>query len=132
MLHRHACILLPKTLSVNGFLSFSRHDSQENPSSGSEPMLFPRDNRSIAEIFASEMSSHLQNMPETEQRELWEGWLKDYWQNRLDGVPARLTSGEAKLMLDWLTDSDCGISRSRQSGNLPIVPIAGFKSPILY
>ena len=80
------------------------NDSQENPSSGSEPMLFPRDNRSIAEIFASEMSSHLQNMPETEQRELWEGWLKDYWQNRLDGVPARLTSGEAKLMLDWLTD----------------------------
>ena len=80
------------------------NDSQENPSAGSEPTLFPRDNRSIAEIFASKMSSRLRNMPGTEQRKLWEGWLKHYWQNRLEGVPTRLTSGEAKLMLYWLTD----------------------------
>ena len=80
------------------------HGSQDRPSADSEPTLFPRANRSIAEIFASVMSSRLRNMPETEQRELWEHWLKDYWQNRLEGVPSPLMSSEAKLMLDWLTD----------------------------
>ena len=80
------------------------HGDYETPSAGSDPTLFPRDNQTIAEVFASEMSSRLRNTPESEQRGLWESWLKDYWQNRLEGVPAPLTSSEAKLMLDWLTD----------------------------
>ena len=80
------------------------HGDYGPPSARSEPTLFPRDNQTIAEIFASEMSRRLRNTPETEQRGLWESWLKDYWQNRLEGVPAPLTSSEAKLMLDWLTD----------------------------
>lgn len=42
-------------------------------------------------------------MTEVEQEEWWGHWLKPYWENRLQGVPAVLESGEVEHMLDWLT-----------------------------
>ena len=45
---------------------------------------------------------HLNDLDVSRQREWWERWLKRYWQNRLEGVPKQLTSGEVEQMLDWL------------------------------
>ena len=78
--------------------------TQDASSHTTEHVRFSRDCRTIAEIFASEMTSRLQKMRDGEKQELWQRWLKDYWQNRLDGVPAPLTPREADLMLDWLIE----------------------------
>lgn len=52
--------------------------------------------------FASRISSHLVQMDESMQHECWQCWLKKYWENRLQGVPAVLESEESKEMLRWL------------------------------
>ena len=52
--------------------------------------------------FAFEVGSHLRRMDETRQREWWGRWLKRYWENRLQGVPAPLEAGEVETMLGWL------------------------------
>ena len=36
------------------------------------------------------------------RREWWDRWLKRYWENRLQGVPAELVDSEAAAMLHWL------------------------------
>ena len=79
-----------------------KYGSQNTPSAGSASTLFPRDNRTIADCFTSAMSSRLHNLFEAKQRELWQRWLKDYWQNRLEGVPATLESSEIVPMLNWV------------------------------
>lgn len=52
--------------------------------------------------FAIELGSHLRRMDETRQKEWWGRWLKRYWENRLDGVPAPLTADEVESMLGWV------------------------------
>ena len=52
--------------------------------------------------FAFEIGSHLRRMDETRQREWWGRWLKRYWENRLQGVPAPLEPSEVETMLGWL------------------------------
>lgn len=53
--------------------------------------------------FAEEIGNHLQNMAEVERQELWQRWLKRYWKNRLQGIPAdALDSSEIVQMLNWL------------------------------
>ena len=48
------------------------------------------------------MNGHLRNRDEAAQQELWQRWLKQYWEHRLQGVPAVLETGEIKNMLNWL------------------------------
>ena len=52
--------------------------------------------------FAFEIGSHLRRTDETRQQEWWGRWLKRYWENRLQGVPAPLEPGEVETMLGWL------------------------------
>ena len=52
--------------------------------------------------FAFEIGNHLSRMDETRQREWWCRWLKRYWGNRVQGVPAPLEPGEVETMLGWL------------------------------
>ena len=68
------------------------------------PKLFrPDDSQGTKTYFAEEVGNHLQNMAEAERQELWQRWLKRYWENRLNGVPAgEFESGEVANMLDWL------------------------------
>ena len=63
-----------------------------------------RDDNTTSELFIWEIGSYIQNLDEDEKRELWRRWLKEFWQNLLDGVPVSMTSREAKLMIDWLAD----------------------------
>ena len=41
----------------------------------------------------------LENRP---QEDLWDRWLRQYWENRLNGTPAQLNASETKLMFYWL------------------------------
>ena len=78
-----------------------RHHSQP---ANREPTLLRNDDRTIPEVFALHVEKCLQNMNNSEKQELWHRWLKDYWQNRLNGVPAPLTPNETGFMLDWLPE----------------------------
>ena len=52
--------------------------------------------------FALEIGHRLRNLDETVQQEWWSVWLKDYWANRLQGVPYPLDDAEITQMLEWV------------------------------
>ena len=52
--------------------------------------------------FGQNMSSRIKRMEDAQQRALWDGWLGRYIGNRLQGVPAPLSSGEVGAILGWL------------------------------
>ena len=70
----------------------------------SERTLLRGDDHTIPEIIALKLTKCLKHMDDSEKQELWQRWLKDYWQDRLNGKPAPLTPDEANLMLDWLPE----------------------------
>ena len=68
-----------------------------------ERQFLPHDVQGIKTDFALEVYLRLQVMDESAQQEWWQRWLKRYWKNRLQGVPAgEFESGEVANMLDWL------------------------------
>ena len=52
--------------------------------------------------FARVIGHRLRNLDETTQAEWWNVWLKDYWHNRLQGVPSPLDDEEINEMLGWV------------------------------
>lgn len=49
------------------------------------------------------MSSALGQLDAQGQREAWEDWISDYWQNRINGIPVQLTPDEVGAMMSrWL------------------------------
>ena len=73
------------------------------------PKFFRYSSKETKDCFASEVRIHLYYMDEPEQqdnseqqKEWWQCWLKCYWKNRLQGVPAILESSEVERMLNWL------------------------------
>lgn len=49
------------------------------------------------------MSSALGKLDAKGQREVWENWLSDYWEERIHGIPVKLTSEEVGAMMSrWL------------------------------
>lgn len=66
------------------------------------PDLFYYASKEVWRLFASNVAHHLRGMDEAHQKEWWQRWLKPYWENRLQGVPAALEPGEVEHMLDWL------------------------------
>ena len=73
------------------------------------PKLLRYGSKETKDCFASEVGIHLYYMDELEQQDnseqqkkWWQHWLKRYWENRLQGVPAVLESSEVERMLDWL------------------------------
>ena len=66
------------------------------------PKFFENANEEWELSFAFAVRSHLAKMGSEFRRRLWERWLKLYWKNRLQGVPAQLNPHEVSAMLDWL------------------------------
>lgn len=64
--------------------------------------LFRHGGEEVRRLFAFEVRRNLSELDEARQREWWSRWLKRYWENRLQGVPAPIESGEAERMLSWL------------------------------
>ena len=52
--------------------------------------------------FAIAVGHRLRDLDESRQQEWWNVWLKDYWRNRLQGVPDRLDDAEIAQMLEWV------------------------------
>ena len=68
------------------------------------PAFFQCRGQEAKNHFAEEVGYCLGDLDEAEQREWWRRWLKQYWEHRLQGVPAGtvLEAGEIKYMLGWL------------------------------
>ena len=56
--------------------------------------------------FAWALGRELNLMDDGRQRDWWERWLKQYWGNRLQGIPEPLVAGEVEELLGWLADLD--------------------------
>jgi len=55
----------------------------------------------LKHLFAVRVGHRLRDLDETRQQEWWNIWLKDYWGNRLQGVPSSLDDAEIAEMLAW-------------------------------
>ena len=53
--------------------------------------------------FAIEVGGHLRSLDVDRQKEIWNTWLRGYWQNRLDGFPVQLDDNEIGQMFYWST-----------------------------
>lgn len=75
----------------------------DNPIENWIPRFFDNTTKEDRNHFANVIGlQHLNDLDVSKQREWWKRWLKRYWQNRLEGVPKQLTSGEVEQMLEWL------------------------------
>ena len=52
--------------------------------------------------FAWAIWRHLGELSDSEQQELWNRWLLEYWKNRIDNVPMPLEDAEIEWMHNWL------------------------------
>ena len=52
--------------------------------------------------FAIAIGRHLHNLDDSRRLEWWSGWLKSFWENRLQGVPRPLDDEEIETMLEWV------------------------------
>lgn len=57
-------------------------------------------------LWASQMRSGIQSLDEAAKVNLWRRWLKDYWEERLQGMPVPLDSDESGEMFEWALDLD--------------------------
>ena len=53
-------------------------------------------------VFLRSIHERLENMNEVQQAEVWHRWLKQYWNNRVQGIPNGLLGRETWHMLRWL------------------------------
>ncbi|TCO75749.1 DUF4020 domain-containing protein [Chromatocurvus halotolerans] len=66
------------------------------------PELFRKGSLRDRIEFASNVGRFLRQMQEAQTRQLWDSWLRRYWQGRLQGVLAVLEDAEAKKMFEWV------------------------------
>ncbi len=95
------------------------------------PALFKADNLDVRRMFASQMGYMLRDLDEAQQKELWDRWLKTYWQNRLMGVPAPLDRVEIEEMLEWLVHLPAVFDEAVEIAiGMPLIPLQD--SPVLF
>lgn len=68
--------------------------------------IFEYRNTEIRHLFANNIQNILRVSDESKQKELWDTWLKGYWDNRLSGYPIQLEDEEIKIMLDWTIEME--------------------------
>ena len=68
------------------------------------PELFKNSDDEDRYTFAWEIGRILENMADAQKIELWNRWLRRYWENRLSGVPKPLEHKEVEEMLRWPRD----------------------------
>jgi Domain of unknown function (DUF4020)/SIR2-like domain len=52
-------------------------------------------------MWASYVRGVLKGMKEPAVESAWNNWVKNYWQNRIEGIPLLLVVSEASAMVDW-------------------------------
>ena len=60
-------------------------------------------NLEVRQQFAREIEHRLRTLDESTQEEWWKTWLKEYWENRLIGLPTPLDANEIGPMFGWTT-----------------------------
>ena len=70
------------------------------------PMFFTKAGVEDRKLFAWNISNNLQHMEAGPLQDLWDRWLRKYWENRLQGTPSEIDPAEAGAMLDWLPHLD--------------------------
>ena len=63
--------------------------------------FFKYANTEMKQQFAWSIYHQIRSLDESKQRKWWGIWLKDYWKNRLQGVPTPLEEPEISWMLEW-------------------------------
>ena len=53
-------------------------------------------------LFAVEIGHRLRDLDEAVKDEWWRVWLKDYWNNRINGTPSSLEESEISWMMQWV------------------------------
>jgi hypothetical protein len=66
------------------------------------PALFQHGSLDDRLTFASRLGYFLRQMQAENKQLLWNGWLRRYWQDRIQGVLAPLDEAEIRKMLEWL------------------------------
>lgn len=66
------------------------------------PTLFQHGSLDDRLAFAWRLGYFLRHMEQPTRQQLWNGWLRRYWQDRLQGMPATLDGAEIRKMLEWL------------------------------
>ena len=66
------------------------------------PRLLRWANEAERITFVRSVHERLENMNEAQQADIWQRWLKPYWQNRVQGIPDGLQPRETWHMLRWL------------------------------
>jgi Domain of unknown function (DUF4020) len=51
--------------------------------------------------WASHVGHRLRSLPEDVRENLWERWMKRYWDRRIRGIPIPLDHGELEEMVEW-------------------------------
>jgi hypothetical protein len=73
----------------------------DHPLDAWTPAFFRAADDSDKRRFARSLGERIRGVDDAGQRELWDRWLKRYWEDRLQGVPAPLTEGEVVAMVAW-------------------------------
>ncbi|MXW26863.1 MAG: DUF4020 domain-containing protein [Dehalococcoidia bacterium] len=73
----------------------------DDPLDAWTPEFFKAADESDKRFFAGSLGNRIREVDDARQRELWDRWLKRYWENRLQGVPVPLTDGEVAVMVNW-------------------------------
>ncbi|MBN1867501.1 DUF4020 domain-containing protein [Candidatus Sumerlaeota bacterium] len=68
------------------------------------PALLKGGDRETRDAFAHTIDGLLQqDLDARQQREWWDRWLRQYWHNRIYGIPALLLPSERDIMFGWLS-----------------------------
>ena len=73
----------------------------DDPLDAWTPEFFKAADDSDKRRFAWGVGDRLRGVDDAGQREWWQRWLKQYWENRLQGVPVPLSEGEVAEMVGW-------------------------------
>ncbi len=68
-----------------------------------EALFNNADNEDLG-TFAWEIGRILENMADAQKLELWDRWLRKYWDDRVLGIPKPLVSDEVEEMIRWPRD----------------------------
>ncbi|MYE23515.1 MAG: DUF4020 domain-containing protein [Gammaproteobacteria bacterium] len=68
------------------------------------PQFFANASEQDKHWFACKIGHYLRDADDAKREDWWKRWIKEYWMNRLQGIPAPLADAEVAAMLGWVPD----------------------------
>ena len=99
-------------------------DYVEDPIEDWIPTLLEGAGPAVRSRFAWAIWKSLGELSDAEQQTLWNRWLRRYWENRVDGVPAPLEDFEVEWMLNWLAEfHSLFVEAVKLALRMPAIPV---------